>query len=238
LTSVHQIEITTRCNLRCQYCTSRHLDKPIDEGGSGRAKIDITPAHFSRALEWCEYFERRGTQGELALTGIGEALLHPHFVDFLRLAREALPTNLITFSTNGILLTDDLCKQIAPYRPAIYVSTHRPEKAKLAIDAARRWGLLAGTNTSFATDAFNWAGAVDWEVSIAPGSVVCEYLRTGWGVVLSDGRVTACCLDSEGGGVVGHVDDDLGSLAIAPWQGVKQGCEQCHMRVPEEAELR
>jgi Radical SAM superfamily len=238
ITSIHQVEISTRCNLRCTYCPSRHLDKPIDKGGSGRAKIDISMAHYKRALDWARYFEDRGTQGELALTGIGEALLHPDFVEFLRLAREALPHNLITFSTNGLLLDDELCSAIEPYQPAVYVSTHRPEKAGPAINAARRHGLLAGTNTAFATEAFDWAGEVKWEVSIPPDTVTCEYLRTGWAVVLSDGRMATCCLDAEGASTVGHVDDEPGSLSIAPWAGVKQGCASCHMRVPEAAELR
>lgn len=231
ITSVHQIEISTRCNLRCVYCPSRHLDKPISEGGSGRAKIDISREHYARALEWAVHFEKLGTQGELALTGIGEALLHPDFVDMVRLAREALPSNPITFSTNGLLLTDELCEQLKPYRPQIFVSTHRPEKAGPAINAARRAGLLAATNTSFATEAFNWAGEVEWEVSIPEGSVVCEYLRTGWCVVLSDGRIATCCLDAEGASAVAHVDDPVGFAEIQPWEGERQGCSSCHMTI-------
>ena len=238
ITSIHQIEVSTRCNLRCTYCPSRHLDKPIAKGGSGRAKIDISMEHYKRALHWAQFFQVWGTQGELALTGIGEALLHPNFVEMVALARKALPRNLITFSTNGLLLDDELCSALEPYQPAIYVSTHRPEKAGPAINAARRHGLLAGTNTSFATDAFDWAGEVNWEVSIEQDSVTCEYLRTGWAVVLSDGRMATCCLDAEGASTVGHVDDAPGSLSIAPWAGERQSCEQCHMRVPEEVELR
>jgi hypothetical protein len=227
LTSIHQIEITSRCNLRCVYCPSRHLDKPISEGGSGRAKVDITAEHYARALEWAIHFDTLGTQGELALTGIGEALMHPLFVQFVRDARQALPTNPITFSTNGLLLNDALCEQLAPYSPRIYVSTHRPEKAGPAINAARRWGLLADTNTSFATEAFDWAGQVDWEVSIPPASVACEYLRSGWGVVLSDGRITTCCLDATGNGQIGHIDDEPGTVSTRPWSL----CEPCHMVV-------
>jgi len=236
--SIHQVEISTRCNLRCVYCPSRHLDKPIEDGGSGRAKIDITAEHYTRALEWAKYFEEQGTQGELALTGIGEALLHSRFVEMVREAREALPTNLITFSTNGLLLTDALCEQLAPYQPAIFVSTHRPEKAKLAIDIARKHGLLAGTNTAFATESFDWAGQLDWGVSIPDDAVTCEYLRTGWAVVLSDGRIATCCLDATGDSVVGHVNDEIGSAAIGPWKGRVAGCDTCHQRVPEPQELR
>lgn len=233
---IHQIEISSRCNLRCVYCPSRDLDKPIERGGSGRAMEDMTAATFERAVEWAVFFDEQGTQGELALTGIGEALLHPEFVPFLEHARERLPDARITFSTNGILLTDELCERIAPYRPEVYVSLHRPERAKGAVDAARRHDLLSGVNSAFALDSFNWAGQLDWEVSIEPGTVTCEFLRAGWAVVLADGRITTCCLDATGAGVVGHVDDEPGSLSIEPWAGDYNGkpigCESCHMRVP------
>jgi hypothetical protein len=232
ITSIHQIELSSHCNLRCVYCPSKDLDKPRDQGGFGREKLHMSIAHFRRALEWAVYFEQRGTQGELALTGIGEAIMHPHFVSFLAAAREALPDNLITFSTNGLLLTDELCARIAPFNPRVYVSLHRPEKAKPAIDAARKHGLLADTNAAFATDAFDWAGTLDWSVSIPEDAVTCEYLRTGWSVVLADGRITTCCLDAAGDGVVGHVDDELGSLAIGPWGDESAGCRACHMVTP------
>ena len=236
ITSIHQVEISSRCNLRCVYCPSKDLDKPIESGGSGREMLDISDAHFARALEWAAHFEDEGTQGEFALTGIGEALLHPEFVSYLERAREALPDNRITFSTNGILLTEEICEAIAPFEPEVYVSLHRPEKAKGAIDRARRHGLLKGTNDAFALDAFDWAGQLDWEVSIERDSVTCEFLRTGWSVVLADGRITTCCLDATGAGAVGHVDDEPGSLSIAPWSadynGSEIGCGPCHMRVP------
>jgi hypothetical protein len=194
-------------------------------------------ATFKRALEWARHFYLQGTQQELALTGIGEALLHPNFVDFVRLSRDALPDCKITFSTNGLLLSDEFCQALKPYQPQVYVSLHRPEKAKGAVDAANRAGILAGVNASFALEAFDWAGQLDWEVSIPEDSVTCEYLRSGWCVVLADGRVTTCCLDATGAGVVGHIDDEIGSLAIQPWSGEgkdgrKLGCESCHMMVP------
>lgn len=237
---IRQIEMASSCNLRCVYCSSPKLHKPYSEGGFNRAKQFISEADFRRALEWAKHFQAAGTQGELALTGLGEALLHPQFVDFVRLAREALPSNLITFSTNGILVTEELCEQIVEYNPRMYVSLHRPEKAKKAIDLGRRYGLLDGTNNSFATDAFNWAGGVDWDVSIAEDSVTCEFLRSGWCVVLASGDITACCLDSAGGGIVGHVNDEIDSLAISPWfhEPTSTGCSNCHMRVPAADELR
>lgn len=189
-------------------------------------------------MDWAAYFDRQGTQGELSLTGIGETLLHPQWPELVRLAREALPRNFICFSTNGLLLDNEACAILREHKVAVFVSLHRPEKAGPAINAARRHGILADTNASAATSSFDWAGTLagKWEVT-APVGNPCAYLQRGWGVVLADGRVTTCCLDATGAGVVGHVDDPIGSLAIGPWGDEKVGCAACHERVPDESEL-
>lgn len=223
-TTVHQIEVTSKCNLRCVYCPSPKLEKM-----RGQPPQFISDEHFDRALEHAVHFDEKGTQGELALTGIGEALLHPKFIDHVRRAREALPFARLTFSTNGLLLTEEYVEALVPYQPEIYISLHRPEKAGPAIQAARKHGLLAAVNNSAATLAFDWAGQVDWFVSAKSGEEnPCAFLGLGWCVVLADGRVTTCCLDASGAGVVGHVNDDLGSFSLAPFSL----CGTCHHSVP------
>lgn len=235
---IHQIEVTSRCNLKCVYCPSPKLDKPKAEGGHERAKVDMEWPVFERALDWAAQFDRDRTQGELALTGIGEGPLHPRFIEMVKAARLALPRSPITFSTNGLIIAQDerkdglpcgreLLEMLAPYKPLIFVSLHRPEKAGIAVNRCREYGLLADVNAAFAIDAFDWAGQVpSWEVSAK--EIECDYLKQGWAVVLSDGRITTCCLDASGAGVVGHVDDAIGSLTIKPYSL----CNSCHMSVP------
>lgn len=221
---VHQIEITTRCNLRCQYCP--HFPK------LPRPMVDIKPEVYEHALGFVSYFVKKGTQTELSLTGIGESLLHPGFVRMVHRARETIgPDRRLTITTNGILLDDQMCAAIASARPSVFISLHRPEKAGHAIEAAKKHGILAGVNNSFATAAFNWAGTQkNWFVS-AP-KITCEFLRSGWCVVLVDGRVTTCCLDPDGSGVIGSIYDDPASLMLKPWGDEQKGCGPCHMVVP------
>ena len=221
---IHQVELSTRCNLKCHYCP-HYPELP-------RTKEDMAWETVEAAMEVVRYFVRQGTQTELSLTGIGEAMLHPRFLEAVAFARETIgPQRQLTITTNGLLLDDSLCEALAPFRPAVFVSLHRPEKAGLAVESAKRHGILAGVNSSFATSAFNWAGAQkNWFVS-APRTP-CEYLRSGWGVILVDGRVTTCCLDADGSGVVGTVWDDPGSLQIKPWGDSAKGCAACHMEVP------
>lgn len=79
---IHQIEPTSRCNLKCKYCP-QWPKLP-------RAKLDMTQETFEAALAMVEYFVGLGTQTELSLTGIGEPTLHPHFVDMMVRAREVI----------------------------------------------------------------------------------------------------------------------------------------------------
>ena len=64
--TIKQIEITTRCNLKCPYCPSPTMS---------RKKEDMSLPVYLRALEWVKYYLDARTQGELSLTGIGESLL-------------------------------------------------------------------------------------------------------------------------------------------------------------------
>ena len=193
-----------------------------------RPKEDMTLDVFTRAMEWVKYFDKVGLQNELSFTGIGESTMHPSFPDFLEYARKACPKIPIVFSTNGLpTFTEEIAKVCAALKVEVMISTHRPEVAGKAIQMARRHGILKFVNTSFATEAFNWAGQVEGWFNSAP-NLVCEYLRSGWGVILFDGKITTCCLDAENKGVVGTIWDDPGSLSISPYSL----CENCHMVVP------
>ena len=215
---VHQIELTTRCNLRCRYCPSPQKLRPHE---------DMTWETFEVALALVAFYVRQGTQTELSLTGIGESLMHPRFVEAVARSREVLGERReLVITTNGLGLDDALCAVLAPYRPQVFVSLHRPEKAGPAVEAAKRAGIFAGANPAPSISAFDWAGQVKWHVS-AP-KTLCDYLRLGWAVVLVDGRVTTCCLDATGGGSFGTVRDDPETLRMSPWKL----CESCHMEVP------
>jgi radical SAM family protein len=221
ITAVHQVEVTTFCSLRCVYCPSPKLEQH-----RGQPKMHMDLDVFARTLEWAKHFETKGTQGELSITGIGETLLHPEWKTIIAMAREALPTNYLNFSTNGLALDDDACAHLAKYDVKVFVSLHRPEKAGPAIERAKRHGIYDTFNASAAVSSMDWAGQVDWHVS-APASR-CEWLAQGWCNVLVDGRVSTCCLDASGVGVVGHVDDEIGSLSIKPYEL----CGPCHQQVP------
>ncbi len=227
LTAIHQIEVSTHCNLRCVYCPSRDLHKPQFRG---KPAEHMTLEVFGRSLEWCKHFAAQGTQHELSLTGIGETLLHPQWRELAALSRKALPRTYINFSTNGLLLDDAACEFLAAHDISVFVSLHRPEKAGPAINAARRWGILDKENASAALSSFDWAGQLDWEVS-APASP-CEWLRQGWGNVLVDGRISTCCLDAAAQGVVGDVADDPAKGAMVKPFSL---CGPCHQTIVEPA---
>lgn len=200
--SIHQIEITSRCNLACVYCTNRSLKRP---------KMDILPDVFIRALEWAQYFAKAGTQTELNLAGIGESTLHPKFVELVALARSYMgPGVRLTMATNGILMTPELAKAIAPYKPEVWVSLHRPEKAGPAVEALKSAGILSGISIDPSVASIDWAGQVDWAVTAAP--MMCQWIPKGRVMVMADGNVTACCLDADRCGVVGNVFEDISSL--------------------------
>lgn len=212
---IHQIELTTRCNLKCRYCPSPQKPRPHE---------DMDWEVYEQSLDLVKFYVRQGTQTELSLTGIGESLMHPRFFEAVAAARQVIGRiRDLVVTTNGLLLDDDACQTLKPFGPKVYISLHRPEKAGPAVEAAKRAGIFAGANPAPSVSAFDWAGQVKWFVS-APRTP-CDYLRLGWGVILVDGRVTHCCLDATGGGTLGTVWDNPEALKMAPWKL----CSSCHM---------
>lgn len=214
---MHQIEVSSQCNLRCVYCTSPTL---------GREKVNMDGYTFLRALEWVKHFVKEGTQGELNLAGIGESQLNPEFPEFVKLARQALGWGQrLLFTTNGILMTPEFITATKPYGLKVYVSLHRPEKAKLAVDLLKDAGMLIGVSTDPATGAIDWAGQVKWQMSKEILGTPCDWSHQGWAMTLADGRISSCCLDSDGSGVIGHVKDAPGSVEGRPYRL----CKACHL---------
>lgn len=226
ITSIHQVELTSRCNLRCRYCPSPHLP---------REKMDMVHEHYLMALGWASHYVRRGTQREFNVAGIGESTLHPRFVEYVAMAREQLGPDVdIVLATNGLLVDRALARSLKPYRPRIWVSMHRPERAGPAVEALKAEGLLSGVSADPSIAAIDWAGQVKWHTSHAPSR--CAWIDTGRVMVMADGRVTTCCLDASGSGVVCNIADDITKARLQPYAL----CETCsysldHLKVQEAA---
>lgn len=219
LAAIHQIEITSRCNLRCKYCV--HPSMP-------RAKQDMCESTYRQTLrrvaDLMAWQPANRKQRELNLAGIGESTMHPDFVRYVALAREAVGNAVdLVIATNGLLFNDAMAEALKPYRPKVWVSMHRPEKAGPAIQVARRAGLLAGASADPSLYSVDWAGQVKWEVSTPAKGSPCPWVRIGRVFVMSDGRISRCCFDGTGEGALGTVWDEPDTLRTSPF-GLCTGC--------------
>ena len=223
--AIHQIEITSRCNLRCRYCPQfPKLPRPM---------VDMTEETFDKALDWAARLYRTyRAQTELNLAGIGESTIHPQFESFVLKARKALPTVELILATNGIKVTESMAMVFREAQVRVWVSLHRPEKAAHAIPLLKRFGVLQAVSCDGAINSVDWAGQVDWPVTTPTKGQVCDWVRNGRVEVMADGRVTTCCFDATGSGVIGTLDDDLFTKSVAPYKL----CSTCHLDVGVKAE--
>lgn len=218
LRTIHQIEMTSRCNLRCRYCPSPKLQRP---------KVDMEWEVFERTIEVIRQLMFARTQEyEVNLAGIGESTLHPSFRTMVAYARLKLGNRMrLLLATNGLLFDDSLGQFCASQDVHVYVSMHRPEKAGPAIEIARKYNILHGASSDPSLAAINWAGQVEWHHSAAP--MDCKWVKNGWAMVMSTGHLTSCSMDASGIGVFGHIHQAYGTLRTKPY-GL---CRTCHQEL-------
>jgi hypothetical protein len=187
---------------------------------------------FKHALYWAKFFIEKNGPHELNLAGIGESTMHPRLPEYLSWARGYMGWEQdLLFATNGVAMTEELAKAIAPFRPRIWVSLHRPEKGGPAVEILKKYGLIAGISVDSSVAATNWAGQVKWHVSVERRQ--CEWVRMGKVIVFSDGRVSRCSYDGSGIGVIATVRDDLTQFQTSPYD-LCRTCDQ-DVGVPMEA---
>ena len=97
--SIIQIETTNLCNATCVFCANNL----IKDKGTMDDKL------YKKILIECQYFPQLGA---CVLSGTGEPLLDPNYINRLKLAREMLNGWIIIY-TNGSLLTDEVIKEMA-----------------------------------------------------------------------------------------------------------------------------
>ena len=90
------VEPTNTCNLDCRTCVRHSWDEP--EGFMEWATFEAVVDGLAQATA--------GEQGTVAFMGLGEPLLHPRFLDMVRLAKQRGLRAEVT--TNALLLDDEL----------------------------------------------------------------------------------------------------------------------------------
>lgn len=224
LQRIHQIEITSECNLRCRYCVHPKMTRP-------KQHMDMDT--FMHTLNLTEYlFLMNGPQAEINIAGIGESFMHPDLVEYASIIRYTLGPHIkILLATNGVSVTEEVVKELAKVNVRVYVSLHRPEKAGPAIEILKKYSLLDGVSADPSIAAVNWAGQVDWIVS-CDTTKVCPWIRDSMAMITSTGDIVQCCFDGNGRSVLGSVFDDkedIYDIETRPYEL----CRDCHLLTPK-----
>lgn len=208
------LELTNHCNLRCTICpvnTTMRRDKGFMDPALFRRVIDENPElRFVLAFQW------------------GEPLLHPDFFDLVRYAadrgvrtmitsngthltpenrRKLLECGLarVTFSVDGDAATHFAIRNydLDTLRRDVRALVAERDAAGAALRIDVSMVVDAATEHALASFLAEWRGVAD-RVQAIPRLVAqrrsepCRELWRGTLVVLWDGRVSACCVDSEG----------------------------------------
>ena len=101
--TVIEVCITELCTRRCGFCPRS------DKNVYPNKKLFMSLETISKLGEECII---NNYQGDFHFSGFGESLTHPDFFELIKTLRKNLPTNHFALTTNGDLLTNEVCKKI------------------------------------------------------------------------------------------------------------------------------
>lgn len=226
LKTITTIELSSKCNLKCQYCINRYM-----ESRAGRKPQIMSRNVFAMACLILKETVRRGTQREINLNGNGESLLDPDIISRIKTIREIVGKNIkVQMSTNAVLLTPEIAIEIKNAGlDKIHISVHSAYHVRKAVDFLQRINFDFCVNPGTILTSHNWAGQLEPEdnVFILP-KAKCDPLLEGRGYIQAEGDIVPCCYDYRNLGKFGTVfDDDLFETEYTKF-GL---CETCHQMI-------
>ncbi len=114
---VVNLETINRCNSTCEFCTA---NKNAEKRPYMRMEEGLFYNIIDQLADW-------GYKGHLTMYGNNEPLLDTRIMEFHKYAREKLPEAFIFMSTNGLLLTVDKLKEVAPYVNQLVINNYSLE---------------------------------------------------------------------------------------------------------------
>ncbi|NPA85980.1 MAG: radical SAM protein [bacterium] len=123
-TNILQVRPITGCNLSCIFCS-------VDEGKLSRTRINDFVVKLEDLVAWYrEVASVKRSKVEAHIDGQGEPLIYPWFRDLVQALAEEEKTRIVSFQTNGTLLTEELIYELAdmpkPVRVNLSLNTLDP----------------------------------------------------------------------------------------------------------------
>ena len=213
--SIKNIELSSICNMSCEYCLSSHIKEHRKPGF-------MSLETFEKVVDRIVEFEKQGTQGEVWLHGTGESLLNKDLIAMIKLIKSKIDLP-VYLSSNGLLIDRDMASKLKESGiNKIDISFHDENVAKQALLALRLSGIPSVITTGSQEARFNWAGQIEVE-DLNQSNPGCEWIKNQECFVLHDGSIVNCCFDSFGTNIIGHIDD-MSAMQIKPFEL----CKSCN----------
>jgi hypothetical protein len=215
---IYGIEVSGLCNRYCPYCPY-----PSSTREKGLMSIDT----FNISID----LVKKLNQNWILLHNFGEPLLNPKLIEFIKIARNYV--DKVAISTNGILLSRDYAISLKKAGlTGLCISVYDLRVAIKAINNCRGLGILKWVRILFN---HTWANTSEQKpyfsyfFDIIPKPKECIFKRNDWTVILWDGRISSCCIDMDGNGIIGSIYDknplELHSISFSL-------CKYCHKPNP------
>lgn len=207
--SIKNIELSSICNMSCEYCLSSRIKK---HRKTGFMSLEV----FEKVVDRIVEFEKQGTQGEVWLHGTGESLLNKDLITMIKLIKNRVKSP-VYLSTNGLLIDNNMATLLKESGiDKVDVSFHDEMVAKQALVALYTHSIESKITTGSQEARFDWAGQVEVE-KLNQSNPNCPWIANQECFIMHDGSIVNCCFDSFGTNIIGHIDD-MSAISIKPFK--------------------
>jgi radical SAM protein with 4Fe4S-binding SPASM domain len=216
LPCIIEIETVNRCNNICPFC-------PVNKKSDIREFAQMDDSLFNRIIA---DLRQSDYSGVLGLYSNNEPLLDERLPSFAKIAKESLPQAHIVLFTNGILLTQELFRQLIPYLDEMIIDNYSDQLEMIKPVSDVYEGCIKNSeyeqrviihirkiNEILNTHGGNSPNADPRTAIIPRNTCLLPFAQC---VVRPDGKISLCCNDAYGKYTMG----DLSSQSLSEaWNG-------------------
>jgi len=191
------IETNTFCQLHCPFCPNSNNDR-----GEKKNEIRLSTGIIINLIDELKSI---GYKGRIGLSRFNEPLTDERLVSIVKIIRKALPKNIISIATNGLMLTEKLFLELKDAGVTEFYVTEYGKSLDKVLELKEKYGSILHRRLTEDDPLYNRGGLVTVKKSFGMRGCQSGYSRAVQ--VDPSGNIVYCYNDYFSDGKMGNLNE-------------------------------